>query len=85
MYPFNVCFKFVGDGEGAIGSDTDDGEVEHLIVVRVLLYHVVSQLLRTQTVWKDCGFPSMTLVPAWISPSGRSMLETFPELKRNIL
>ena len=91
MYPFNSYFKFGGDGEGAIDSDNDDGDVdeddedEHLIVVRVLLYHVLSQLLRTQTVWKDCGFPTMPLVQARISPSGRILLETFPELKRNIL
>ena len=26
MYPFNVCFKFVGDGDGAIDSDNDDGQ-----------------------------------------------------------
>ena len=67
MYPFYSCFKFGGDGEGAIESDNgdvdEDDEDEHLIVVRVLLYHLISQLLTTETVWKDCReFPSL-----WVS------------------
>ena len=92
MYPFNVCFKFVGDGKGAIDSDNDDGDVdeddedEHLIVVRVLLYHVVSQLLRTQTVWKDCRFPHpCNLFKLGFHPQEEACLKHTPRVERNIL
>ena len=75
------CFFHNDDGD----VDEDD-EDEHLIVVRVLLYHVVSQLLRTQTVWKDCRFPHpCNLFKLGFHPQEEACLKHTPRVERNIL